>query len=444
MMLRNASRLIKTSTLLHRTFATVAPSESYKVVVIGGGSAGLSVVGQLARDGLFQTKKDICVIDPSSVHYYQPMWTFVGAGLKTLDSSKRNMKDLIPPQAHWEQTSVKKVDPARSVVITANGKEIKYDKLVLAAGLELRFDKIEGLTNAIGKDGVCSNYSADYVEKTYEFAKAFKGGNAIFTQPATAVKCAGAPQKVMYLSEEIFQANGVRDKTNVSFFSGVGKIFSVEKYANELLKVCKSRNINVNLLHDLVAVDGVKKEATFKMMGDLAKNPPLTVKYDFLHVTPPMAPPAFIAESGLANADGWCDVNKETTKSSKYDNIYSLGDSSSMPTSKTGAAAAAQSYVTATNLLTDLKTPGQALPAKYDGYTSCPLVTGKGKLILAEFSGYTFVPQETFAFDQSKERASTYYMTSELIPAIYWNAMVKRGLWRGPGPYRKLLNPFSS
>ena len=215
--------------------------------------------------------------------------------------------------------------------------------------------------------------------------KAFKGGNAIFTQPATPIKCAGAPQKAMYLSEEILRTNGVRDKANVIFCSAMGKIFSVDKYGAELLKICQSRNITVNLLHDLIAVDPSKKEATFKLLGSLSGKPNVTLKYEFLHVTPPMAPPAFIGESGLGNADGWCDVDKATTKSTKYDNIYSLGDSSSMPTSKTAAAAAAQSYVTASHLLADLNKTGPA-SAKYDGYTSCPLVTGKGQRVVSNRS----------------------------------------------------------
>ncbi|KAJ3004951.1 hypothetical protein HKX48_000979 [Thoreauomyces humboldtii] len=439
-MISSASRSL--SAVSRRGLAVVAaarPAQQYKVVVIGGGSAGLAVTARLARDPLFHGKKDILVIDPSAKHYYQPLWTFVGAGLKTLADSEKNMKDLIPQQAELLQEGVAKVDPSRNTVFT-NGSEIKYDYLVVAPGIKLDFEKIPGLKETLGFNGVTSNYAIESVEKTHEFLKAFKGGNAIFTQPATPIKCAGAPQKIAYLAEEIFRNAGIRDKSNVQFHSGMGKIFAIDKYANELTKVASSRNISVNLLSNLAEVRADRKEAVFKNLGPQGGES--IVKYDFLHATPPMSPPTFIRESGIANADGWVDVNKDTTQHNKYPNIFSLGDASSLPTSKTAAAAAAQSAVTGDNLLRSLKA-GAGAESTYDGYTSCPLITGKGKLILAEFSGYTGQPTESFPFNQAKESAFSYYLTSDFIPSLYWNGQVK-GLWNGPVNIRKFTNPFSS
>ncbi|KAL2918684.1 hypothetical protein HK105_201518 [Polyrhizophydium stewartii] len=425
-----------------RSLATVsaaAPRQQYRVVVVGGGAAGVTVAAQLGKHAAFFNKKDVLIIEPSETHYYQPLWTLVGGGLKSLSSTARPMASVIPSHADWLKARVSKIEPTANVVRTDDGKEIAYDFLVVAPGISINIDKIEGLKESLGKDGVSTNYLAAHVEKTFEFIKAFQGGNAIFTQPSTPIKCAGAPQKIMYLAEEHFRDKGLRGQTNVSFYSGIGKIFGVDKYANSLTEVCKKRDINVNLLHDLVAVRPDKKQAVFKKVGGDGGPGEVVVAYDFLHVTPPMGPLPFIRESGLADEAGWVSVDRATTQHVAFKNVFSLGDSSSLPTSRTAAAVAAQSGVTTANLLSAIE--GRPLAAAYDGYTSCPLVTGRDKLILAEFNGYTLQPRETFHFDQSVERPSMYRLKADMLDKIYWELMLK-GNWVGPAPFRPLLNPL--
>ncbi|KAG0023356.1 hypothetical protein BGZ80_009668 [Entomortierella chlamydospora] len=406
-------------------------ASSYKVVVVGGGSAGISVASTLAET---LGDKAVAVIEPSDVHYYQPLWTFVGAGLKTFDESKMPMSEVIPEKAQWIKDSVASFSPNQNTVVLANGESISYDYLVVAAGIQVNWGKIKNLPQTLGKNGVTSNYSSDSVEKTDEFIKAFKGGNALFTMPSTPIKCAGAPQKIMYLAEEQWRKAGIRSQTDIKYFTGLGKIFAIDKYANELLKVCKSRNLNVNYFTDLAEIKPESREAVFNVLGGEAKGTQLTLPYDFLHVTPPMGAPDFIKGSPLANGDGWVDIDKETLRHNKFSNVYALGDCSSLPTSKTAAAITAQSAVLKNNLLGDIF--GDKQVAKYDEYTSCPLITGSETLILAEFSGYSGQPQETFPFDQSKERYSTYLLTKEIIPEIYWKYMMK-GNWDGPAKFRK-------
>ncbi|KAG0316118.1 hypothetical protein BGZ97_007375 [Linnemannia gamsii] len=360
-----------------------AKPSSYKVVVVGGGSAGLSVAATLAET---LGNKSVAVVEPSDVHYYQPLWTFVGSGLKTLDESKMAMKEVMPEKAQWIKDSVASFNPTQNTVVLANGESISYDYLVVAAGIQVNWGKIKNLPETLGKNGVTSNYSPQSVEKTHEFIKAFKGGNALFTMPSTPIKCAGAPQKIMYLAEEQWRKAGIRDQTKINYFTGLGKIFAVDKYANELLKICKTRNLNINYFTDLAEIRPDSREAVFNVLAGDAKGSTVTLPYDFLH---------------------------------------------------TAAAITAQSAVVKSNLLGDILGDSKEV-AKYDGYTSCPLVTGSDKLILAEFSGYTGQPQETFPFDQSKERFSTYFLTKEIIPDIYWKVMLK-GNWDGPAKYRKLF-----
>ncbi|KAJ3107945.1 hypothetical protein HDU96_007733 [Phlyctochytrium bullatum] len=409
----------------HRTLATAAPdaaaatipapSKTYRVLIIGAGSAGLAVASQLAKHPEFagSSQNKLAIVDPSDVHHYQPLWTFVGGGLKTLSESGRPLSTLIPKKADWVKSRVAKILPSKNLVLTTDGKAYGYEYLVVAPGIQINWDNIPGLREALEKrEGVSSNYSESYVENTAEFIRNFQGGNALFTQPATPVKCAGAPQKIMYLAEEQFRARNVRAKTKVAFHTGMGKIFSVDKYGAELTNICKQRDIEVNLLSNLVSVDGANRKATFKKGADS-----VTLDYDFMHVTPPMGPPAFLKQSeDLANADGWVNVDKVTTRHVKYANVFSCGDASSLPTSKTAAAAAAQSGVLVWNLAAALEGKADG-GAEYNGYTSCPLVTGKGKLILAEFD-YNLAPRETFFINQGKENPLFYYLTSDVIPSI--------------------------
>ncbi|KAJ2668490.1 hypothetical protein IWW42_005166 [Coemansia sp. RSA 1085] len=421
-------------------FASTAAPSSYKLVVIGGGAGGLAVSSTLSEK---LGKNEVAIVEPAARHYQQPLFTFVGGGLKSLGDTYRPMADVMPPNAQWINQAAATVDPEANTVTLADGSTVSYEYLVVAAGIELNFAGVKGLESAIGKNGVASNYSPKYVEKTFEFLQNVRQGNALFTMPATPIKCAGAPQKIAYLADELLREKGIRDNVTINYYTALGKIFAVDKYANAMNEVAKSRNINVNLFHDLVEVDGPAKKATFKVLGSgPSAGESVTVPYEFLHVTPPMKPFDFIKNSALANAAGFVDVNQYTLQHNRFANVYAIGDCSSLPTSKTAAAAAAQSQVLKHNLLAQIQ--GSDKPAlEYTGYTSCPLVTGKHKLVLAEFSGYSGQPHETFFFNQANEHAFSYWLTADVLPTVYWNSMLK-GTWNGPSAIRKFANPTSS
>jgi sulfide:quinone oxidoreductase len=390
--------------------------EHHKILIVGGGTAGISVAHRLMRA---IGNVGIAIIEPSEKHYYQPLWTLVGAGVCPKEESVRDEYSLIPSGVKWIKERVIDVKPESSIVKLDSGREITYDYLVMAPGLQLDWHKIQGLSEALGKDGVCSNYSYSLVGKTWEFISNFAGGTALFTQPNTPVKCGGAPQKIAYLAEDYFNISGVRDRVKMIFASANPGIFSVPKYAATLNKVIARKRINTMFRHDLIAVDGEAKRATF-MHLDTGET--IDVDYDLLHVTPPMSAPDFIKQSPLADSAGWVDVNKSTLQHNRFANVFSLGDVSNLPTSKTGAAIRKQSPVLVANLISQMR--GEPLQKSYDGYSSCPLVTGYSSLVLAEFD-YDLIPQETFPFDQSEERYSMYVFKKDILPQIYWQGMMK-------------------
>jgi sulfide:quinone oxidoreductase len=364
---------------------------------------------------------DLAIIEPSTKHYYQPLWTLVGAGVFPKEQSEREESAFIPKGADWIQDYVAELQPEQNCVVTRGGRRITYDYLVIALGIQVDWNKIPGLAEGVGTNQICSNYSYQQVDYTWECVSKFKGGTALFTMPNTAVKCGGAPQKIMYLADDHFRKSGVRDKSNVIFASGQGALFAVEKYRKTLEKVAARKSIDIRLKHNLVEIKPNQKEAIFEHLDTKER---VTIPFDMIHVTPPMSAPDLIKSSILANAAGWVEVDKYTLQHPRFLNVFPIGDCSGLPTSKTGAAIRKQAPVLVKNLISAIQ--GKSLEAKYDGYTSCPLVTGYGKLVLAEFD-YEGKPAETFPFDQSKERLSMYLLKAYALPRLYWHGML-RGL----------------
>lgn len=389
----------------------------HSILIIGGGTAGITVAARLAK-GWFH-RRDVAVIEPSEKHYYQPLWTLVGAGLTKKEATERLQASVIPAGVTWIHDAVCEFLPDQNAVVTAGGQRITYDWLVVAAGLQIDWDQIPGLKESVGHGGVCSNYSYQTVDSTWEAIRHFQGGTAIFTNPSGAVKCGGAPQKIMYLADDRFRQSAVRDKTNIIFASALSTLFAVPRYRNRLEQVAARKGIDCRFRHELVAIRAATNEADFK---NLETEETVTLHYDLLHVTPPMGPPAMIAASPLADPAGWVDVDPATLRHNRYANVFALGDCSNLPTSKTGAAIRKQAPVVVKNLLAAIA--DRPLTARYDGYSSCPVVTGIGKLVLAEFD-YDKQPAETFPFDQSQERRSMWWLKRYLLPILYWHGMLK-------------------
>lgn len=415
-------------------------SKHHQIIIIGGGTAGITVAARLkkARKDL-----DIAIIEPSDKHYYQPAWTLVGAGTYSLKDTERNEKDYIPAGTSWIQDKVTAMDPDANSVTTAKNGTITYDYLVVAAGIQYNWDDIPGLKEAAGKHGVTSNYEKDLTGYTWQLLQNTKSGNALFTQPATPIKCGGAPQKIMYLAEDYWRKQGVRDNINVIFASPGTKIFGVDVFTKTLEEIVEKRNIHTRFFHKLVSIDPEKKEATYEFINPdvspeltdadrnmgirLEGNNKFVIPYEMLHTPPPQSAPDFVKNSKLAVPDnpyGWVDVDKFTLQHVRYPNVFSCGDVSSTPNAKTGAAVRKQAPVLVENLLKEMASPAGSKEASYDGYGSCPLVTGYGKMVLAEFD-YDNNPTPSFPFNTAKERYSMWLMKKYFLPWLYWNRMLK-------------------
>jgi sulfide:quinone oxidoreductase len=399
-------------------------SKHYQFVVIGGGNAGLSAAALML---LKNSKLSVAIIEPSDKHYYQPAWTLVGGGVFDVKKTQRNEADFIPRGAEWIKDKVVSFQPEENAVTIGSGERISYDHLLVCPGIQLDWAAVKGLPEALGKNGVCSNYSFHTAPYTWECIKGLKQGRALFHNPHTAVKCGGAPHKIMYLAADHWRREGALKQMDIQYWSGGSRLFGVPRYEKTLLKVVERGGIKLNFFWKLEEIDGPNKRARFTGFGDKNRNEERWVDYDMIHVTPPQSAPDFIKQSPLANSAGWVDVDKHTLRHVKYANVWSIGDAAGLPTSKTGAAIRKQTPTVVANMLAAMA--NKPLPADYNGYTSCPVITGYGKLVLAEFD-YDNEPQETFPFDQSKERWSMYQLKREVLPRMYWN-LILRGRAQG-------------
>lgn len=396
---------------------------SYKVLILGGGAGGISVAARLKQT---LPADSMAIVEPSEKHYYQPFWTLAGAGVVSAESSEKDESTLIPEGIDWIKESVVSIDPSKNTVYLSNDRKVSYDFLIVATGLKLNWNSIKGLEGNLGKNGICSIYEYSSLSTTADLIQNFKSGKALFVMPPTPIKCAGAPQKIMYLADDIFKKNGVREKTEIHFSSAGKAIFGIPTFANALAEIVKEKNIHTHFNHKIIGVDADKKEAIFEVTSAEGHHSEERIKYDLLHIVPSMSAHPFIADSGLAFEDGeqkgWLAVDKYTLQHVKFPNIFGIGDVTGVPNSKTGAAIRKQYPVVAENLIAVME--GCHPQEKYNGYSSCPIVTEVGKVMLAEF-GYDGVIMSTFPLNPSISRRSMWILKRYLLPKMYWYGMLK-------------------
>ena len=349
----------------------------------------------------------------------------VGGGIFEASETAKTMGSLIPRGVKWIKAAVAAFEPANNAVVLDGCRVVKYDRLVVSPGLKLDWEAVEGLEETLGHNGVTSNYRYDLAPYTWQLVQQMQAGRAIFTQPPMPIKCAGAPQKAMYLSCDAWADSQVLDNIDVEFRNAGGVLFGVKEYLPALMEYVEKYGIDLKLNQTLVAVDGPAKTATFKTEAGEE-----TVAFDMLHVVPPQVAPAFVADSPLAQAEsGFVDIDPITLRHVRYPNVFGLGDAGSSPNAKTAAAVRKQAPIVAVNALAvlDDKQP----VADYDGYGSCPLTVERGKIVLAEFGyGGKLLPSlPTWLIDGTRPRRLSWLLKSEALPWIYWNGMLKGHEW---------------
>lgn len=398
----------------------MAGANHHRILIVGGGSAGITMAARLQRAG----QTDIALIEPSDRHYYQPLWTLVGGGCAPAQESERAEAGLIPRGVRWIRDAASEIDPESRKVSTRDGETIGYDFLIVAPGIQLDWDAIHGLSQALGRDGVSSNYRFDLAPRTWDFIKELGRGTAVFTMPAGPLKCPGAPQKIAYLAAHYWQQLGLARDIQIVLVMPTPAMFSVPEFSAVLERVAQRYGIDVRLQHELVSVNPVHREVTIVNRQGGGEET-TTLSYDLLHVVPPQSAPDWIKRGPLAAKEptGYVEIDKFTLQHVSWPNVFALGDAGSSPNSKTGAAVRKQAPVVTANLLSVMK--NEEPTARYDGYSSCPLTTARNKMLLAEFD-YSLTPKPSIPLINTlKERRDMWYLKRYGLPFMYWNLMLK-------------------
>ncbi|HEY9120859.1 MAG TPA: FAD/NAD(P)-binding oxidoreductase [Marinobacter sp.] len=398
----------------------------HTVVIVGGGAAGISVAASIHKR---DPDLDIAIVEPANRHHYQPGWTMVGGGVFRPEVTSKSMSEVMPKFVSWYQKAVTAVDPESNQVALKDGSSIGYERLVLAPGLELNWSGIDGLEAALGSNGVTSNYREGMASYTWDMVQNLKQGTALFSQPPMPIKCAGAPQKAMYLSSDYWFKHGVLNHLDIQFHNAGAVLFGVADYVPALEAYIKKYAIDVNFQSTLVAINGPAKTAVFRRSDAEGNTTAQEVRFDMLHAVPPQRAPEFVRESALANEGGWLDLEDDTLRHKAFPNIFGLGDVSGTGNAKTAAAVRKQAPVVAENLIASLR--NEPLRAAYLGYGSCPLTVENGRIVLAEF-GYGGVLQPSFPKwmnDGTKATKAAWWLKAKQLPTLYWHGMLKGHEW---------------
>lgn len=411
-----------------------------KIVVVGGGAAGLDIASRLQR-ALVQP--DITVIDPASVHFYQPGFTLMAGGEFSPEEIQRPEASLIPDGVRFVADQVVSVDAERNRLTTASHGVVEYEYLVLAPGIEMHFDAIEGISRErLGEGNVHCIYDFKSAQGCWQAIQrlSISGGRAYFTDTWTKLKCGGAPKKINMMAEDYCRRQGTRDRVDFQLYSASEHMFSVPLFRKRLEEIYAERKIPVTMNHRIKAVDTKAKRVSFERhvpvgaprgSDNSTRVELVTRDFDFLHIVPPMSAPRFVVDSTLAydettgkNAD-WVPTDPATLVHARFKNVFVAGDVAGIPTSKTAAAIRMQAPVVAANVIATME--GRRPDAIYDGYTACPFVTEYGKVLMAEFD-YKKDPTPSLPFlDPGHEHSAGWLLKRHVLRPMYFDLML-RGL----------------
>lgn len=381
------------------------------IVIIGGGNGGVSVAARLRRRGV----SDVVIIEPRDEHVYAPLQSHIAGGIADRRTVVRSQASVTPRGVTWVQDRVTAVFPDDSMVELSSGRRIEYRQLIVAAGIEQRWDAIPGLAEAEGTPTLVSNYTLDLAEEASAALQNIRSGTVVFTQPPEPASCAGVAQKPMYLACDRWKRLGLLPGIRVIFVTAEQAPFGIPEVAAELSRALEEYGVEVLFGTEVAEVRSDLREIDVERDGEWT-----TIRYDLLHAVPPQSAADWITTSGLHGSDGFVDVDPETLRHRRWENVWALGDATSVTSIRSGGALRPQAKVIADGITKPAKN------TRYDGYSETPFTVSRRTVVFAEFdrSG-RLAPSIPFWKTLYRERRFTFVMDRRVLPWVYWNLILK-------------------
>lgn len=353
-----------------------------RIIVAGGGIGGTIIANRLAEKLMPELKSgdvQIVVLDKSDKHVYQPGQVFVGLGLSEPTDIVKEEKELLNPHVkflHGQAGEMTKIDVANHSVVTADGKDHRYDYLVISTGSHNAWDEIPGL-----RESEYSPWDFDSALKMREAVSNFSGGTVVVNVAKLPHKCPVGPLELTLMFDDMMRRRGIRDKTKIIYTFPQQGVFGIPTTNKVMLKIFEERGIEVHSPFNVKAVDPKEKV--------IESNEGEKIKFDLLMGVPPNVGAKVIGDSGIGDRRNWVPTDKFTLRMKDHSDVYVMGDTTDIPISKAGSTADFESYVVANNLTNDIR--GNAMKKNYDGSVFCYIATGLDTATYIRFN-YNYPP----------------------------------------------------
>jgi sulfide:quinone oxidoreductase len=344
--------------------------------VLGGGVGGTVVANLLARK-LRRSQAHVTVIDRTGRHVYQPGWLYVPFGGPAPKHWERAERGLLSRRVDLVVGEAQRIDRVGQTIHMADGTRYPYDDLVIATGASLAPETIPGYAEA-----AYHFYSPEAATRLGDALKAFRGGKILIGVADIPYRCPPAPLEFTFLLDEYLRKRGLRDRTEITYLSPIGRVFTIESVSTFVTPLLEERGIKHEEFFNTESIDPQARTVTSMEGTELG--------YDLLVLVPPHRGVPLVFDSGLADSQGWIETDKQTLRTKADPRIYAIGDGTDVPVSKSGSAAHFEAKVVADRLIADVT--GSSNGHVYDGRVMCFLETGNGQASQLSFD-YTHAPK---------------------------------------------------